>query len=203
MNIDTQVPINNRPSGLGHFNDSIRYEALDYPMLWKCINAMKLKSNDVAIEIGCGRGRTLCAMARQRLKKVVGIELDEALTQSARGNIRRMRGSRSPVEAICADAAFYDFSEGTAFYMFHPFGAATMRTVLSRIHESLQKSPRSIRLVYVNPVHEAVLEEMPWLQRTGTVQSKLFRMRASLWEGGLAARRVDSRQEQQTAGESA
>ena len=62
-----------------------------------------------------------------------------------------------------------DYDEATAVYMFHPFGAVTLRAVMKRIEETLSEHSRRVRLAYVNPVHEGVLrvdEEQAAVQLT-------------------------------------
>ena len=192
LRVDTRVPSANDPSGKGHFSDSHYYDALDYPLLWSYLRQLNLKPEDVAIEIGCGLGRALCALARWPVKKCIGIELSEELAEGARRNIEMMRGRRAPVEVIAGDAAFVDYSQGTAFYLFNPFGPTTMRIVLDRIRQSMLANPRPIRILYVNPVCEEVFKATPWLRQSKVVKYKLFRTAASLWESVDEAQQTNS-----------
>ena len=165
----------------GHFKDSNHYEPLDYPFLFKCIGALELKADDVVYEIGCGMGRVVCVMARRRVARCVGIELSDELAARARQNVASMRGRKSPVDVHALDATFADYSDGTAFYIFNSFGPTTLAAVLDRIRDTLRDNPRPIRVLYVNPIHEDVLESAGWLGRSLQLRSKWFRMQASLW----------------------
>jgi precorrin-6B methylase 2 len=165
----------------GHFRDSNHYEPLDYPFLFKCIRAMELKEDDVVYEIGCGMGRVVCVLARRRVARCVGIELSDELAARARQNVASMRGRKSPVDVHALDATFADYSDGTAFYIFNSFGPTTLAAVLDRIRDTLRQNPRLIRVLYVNPIHEDVLESARWLRRSRQLRSKWFRMQASLW----------------------
>lgn len=187
LRIDTSEEEPVSASGSGTFGDSHYYSALDYPLLWRYLGVLRLQPDDVAVEIGSGLGRALCAMARYRVKKCIGVEFSPKLVERARENVRHLRGRRSPVELIASDAAFVDYSEGTAFYLFNPFGETTMRVVLERIHESVRAKPRRVRLLYVNPVHEDVFEAASWLTKTRTLESRVFNTTASLWENLPAA----------------
>ena len=187
LRIDTSEEEPRTASGAGAFGDSNYYSALDYPLLWRYLAEIELKPDDVAFEIGCGLGRALCAIARWRVRKVVGVEFSERLAVRARENVARLRGRRSPVEVLAADAAFVDYTEGTVFYLFNPFGPTTMQIVLDRIHESVRSNPRRVRLLYVNPVHEDVFERATWLRKTRSLDSRVFRTRATLWEHAPAA----------------
>jgi SAM-dependent methyltransferase len=146
IDTDAHAPVD-APGG-GHFADSNDYAALDYPLVAMSIAAMDLRPDDVVYEIGCGLGRVLCVMARQRVRKCVGVELSPALAAGARLNLSRVRGRRAAaVQVIAGDAAFVDYGEATAIYMFNPFGQTTMAAVLERIGASLQAAPRRIRIM--------------------------------------------------------
>jgi hypothetical protein len=111
----------------------------------------------------------------------VGIELSAELAEQARQNIAAMRGARSPVHVVTGDAAIADYDEGNVFFMFHPFGPSTMGVTLDRIHASIERRPRSVRLMYVNPVHEDVLEASGWLTCRERLRSRWFNTFASYW----------------------
>ena len=165
----------------GHFKDSNHYEPLDYPFLFKCLGALELKEDDVVYEIGCGMGRVVCVMARRRVARCVGIELSAELAARARQNVASMRGRKSPVDVHALDATFADYSDGTVFYIFNSFGPTTLAAVLERIRDTLRRNPRSMRIIYVNPMHEEVFESSRWLRRARHLRSKWFRMQANLW----------------------
>ena len=166
----------------GVHRDSNWYEPINYILLGKCLRALQLQEQDVVFDIGCGLGRVVCVLARRRIKKCVGIDLDEQFVALARANVEGMRGRRSPVEVLAIDAALADYDEGTAFYLFNSFGAATMSAVIERIHASVLRSPRPIRIIYVNPMQNHVFESAGWLRRRQDVRSPLYEMRATLWD---------------------
>ena len=165
----------------GVHRDSNWYEPVNYILLEKCLAALRLREDDVVFDIGCGLGRVLCVLARRRLRRCVGIDLDERLVALARANVAAMRGRRSPVDVLHGDAALADYDEGTAFYLYNSFGAATMSAVLERIHDSVVRRPRPIRIVYVNPMQNHVLAAAGWLRRCPDVRSPWYEMRAALW----------------------
>ena len=184
LNIRTAGAWGDRSIGQGYFGDGRHYEPLDYPLLARCLKALELKEDDTVFEIGCGMGRVVCLLARRRIRKCVGIELSEELAGRARANVAALRGRRSPVEILAADAAFADYSEGTAFYLFNSFGPRTLETVLERIRATLDGNPRRVRFVYVNPFHDDVFEAAGWLRYAGAVRSRWFKTHASCWVSG-------------------
>ena len=166
----------------GVHRDSNWYEPINYILLSRCLKALDPRPDDVVFDIGCGLGRVLCVLGRRRLKKVVGIDISEEFTSLARRNVDAVRGRCSPVEVLTADAALADYSEGTAFYIYNSFGPATLAAVLERIRAGAAANPRRVRILYVNPMHNHVLEAAHWLRRLPDVRSPWYEMRATLWE---------------------
>lgn len=139
---------------------------LTYRSTRAVLDAMRLRPRDVFFDIGCGKGRVLCCAAQVPLRRVVGIEMNPEAAAAARANSARMRGRRAPVQVIEGDARKADYTDGTAFYLFNPFGADVLRAVLERIRATLDYNPRSVRFAYTYPRHEFVLEGCGWLQLT-------------------------------------
>jgi len=165
------------------FPDSVHYEAPDYVRLWLTIRHLVLRSEDVVYEVGCGMGRVLCIFARRRVRRVIGIEICPELAKIASQNASRVRGSKSPVEVRVADAADTSYDEGTIYFFFNPFGAETLACVLEQIRESLVLKPRAVRIVYMHPIHEAVLEQTGWLRCICRIKHLAFCSGTSIWEG--------------------
>jgi predicted RNA methylase len=182
LNISTINPPGKRFSLDTRNADPVPYEAVDYVLLQQYMRPVRLTSNDVVFDVGCGMGRVLCLFARRDVRKCIGIEFDRELAQIAVSNSRSLRGRRAPVEIRCCDAIEADYSEGTVYWMFNPFGEATMRQVLSRIQQSLEKSPRRVQLAYINPKHEDLVVELKTFACIAREQSPFFRTYgASYW----------------------
>ena len=163
------------------FGDGVPFAALDYVAIHRCLKSVELRPSDVFVDIGCGNGRVLCLAARRRVRKCVGIEYRPALARQAVRNARSLRGRRCPIEIIAHDAADSDFSEGTVFWMFNPFGEQTMRRVTERIIASQRSHPRRVRLIYVRPLHAPMLRTLGFIH-TGTVLLPSFNAgTASCW----------------------
>jgi predicted RNA methylase len=136
--------------------------------------------NEVFYDLGSGKGRILCVMARRPFKKVVGVELLESLCEVAKRNAIHMRGRKAPIEIYCEDAARADLSDGTVYCMFNPFGITTLREVIEHIKSSLSTNPRGITIVYYNAVHEDILRSCEWLQMSYVFHTATGR-RVSFW----------------------
>ncbi|MBI5819527.1 MAG: class I SAM-dependent methyltransferase [Verrucomicrobia bacterium] len=137
--------------------DATRYEAVPYWLLKRIVQVVKPCPEDVFFDIGCGKGRALAMFALCPIRKCVGVEIDPALAQVAERNAASLKGRVASIEIRTENAAETDYSLGTIYFMFNPFGAATLAAVLKQIRESLAKQPRKICVVYYNPLHLDVL----------------------------------------------
>jgi precorrin-6B methylase 2 len=162
-----------------HADNNI-YLAPDYWCVYKVARILKVKPNDVFYDIGCGMGRILCVVARRNIRKCVGVELFEDLCEIARSNALRLRGRKAPIEIICADAAVADLSEGTIYYIYNSFGIETLRDVLENIRTSISQSPRGIKIVYYNSVHEAFFQSCEWLEKFDSFNT-FTRRKVTFW----------------------
>ncbi len=148
----------------GVYGDNEAYSTINYWFIRKIINVVGPAPDDVFYDLGCGMGRVLCMFARKRLAGCVGVEYSLDRYAQCVSNTMSLKGRRSPVEVRHEDAATTDLSDGTLFYLFNPFGPSTLRAVLDNIKRSLVTRPRTIRIVYVNPVCRDVMESCGWLR---------------------------------------
>ncbi len=143
--------------------DNNYYESPDYVYVRRIARSFINPENEVFYDIGCGKGRILCVMAQKPFKRVVGIDLFEGLCEDARANAGRLRGRKAPITIRCEDAAKADISDGTVYFMFNPFGPATMQDVLENMRQSLVTRPRQITIIYYNAAHANILRSSGWL----------------------------------------
>jgi len=154
--------------------DCFLYDTIDYRLISQVLDRLQLRPYDVAYELGCGLGRIVCVLARQRIHRSIGIELSPALARRAEQNITTLRGRRAEAEIRVQDAAEANYDDGTVFVLFNPFGGRILGAVLERIHDSLQRSPRSMRIAYINPRRDFLMEQAAWLRGTGSLDSAWF-----------------------------
>jgi cyclopropane fatty-acyl-phospholipid synthase-like methyltransferase len=143
--------------------DSVHYATMHYSTIGHILKHLELRSDDVFVDIGSGKGRVLCCAARYPVERVIGVDISPAFCAAARENTTRMRGRRAPVEVFAAPAAEFDYSDATVLYLFDPFGAATLAPLLDKIDAERR---RDVRIAYANPTHRDVFERQPWLERT-------------------------------------
>jgi cyclopropane fatty-acyl-phospholipid synthase-like methyltransferase len=145
--------------------EHIYYGPTPYRTILQTLDSLRLSRSDIVVDLGCGKGRVLCCASRYDVRAVIGVEDTAELCEIAELNLRRMRGRIAPWKIVRGKAEDYDYADGTVFYMFHAFGPRTLGIMLDRLKTGLRSNPRSVRIVYVNPKHEKVLEGADWLER--------------------------------------
>jgi SAM-dependent methyltransferase len=174
--------------GEPRFDDACEYEAVHYGLFGRFIAPLAPAATDVVYDVGCGLGRTLCVFARRNVKECIGIELSPELAAVAAENGRRLRGRASEITVRVEDAATADYSRGTIYVFFNPFGEKTMQAALDRIRADVEASPRTVRVLYWNPMSEEVLESSGWLRLFARKKTLMSRLTASYWTNeGVAA----------------
>ena len=123
------------------------------------------------VDFGSGRGRVLLFASEISFKQVIGVEFSEELHVSAVENITRATHVRKCriVQPVHADATKYQLPEGPlVLYFFDPFRDEVMLQVLSNIKQSYLARQRKIYVMYLAPVHEAMVMETGVFKRVPT-----------------------------------
>jgi predicted RNA methylase len=108
------------------------------------------------LDLGCGKGLTLILARMEGFGRIIGVELDPSVAAAARGNVARWR-SGDAIEVVEADAVGFPLpAEPCVLYLYNPFGSQTMEAVARAVETSLDRRPRPLFVVYVNPVHQGV-----------------------------------------------
>lgn len=119
------------------------------------------------VDYGSGKGRVLFAAAAFPFKKVVGVEISQALHEVAELNLQRYRGAelQTGIELWSGDARKYPLPDGDLIlHMYHPFGPDILKEMLKRIAaEGLARQSRRILVPYLFSigVSKAVFREFP------------------------------------------
>jgi len=144
------------------------YVAAPYSCIDAGLAAAGVKPGDGFLDYGCGKGRVVCVAATHPFSRVFGIEMRPELVDLAEQNLGRLRGRKSGhAEIVTGDATAYAVPDDvTVIVMFNPFTRNVMRQTLDRVRESLDRKPRGLRVVYMNPREdEDLLAERDWLER--------------------------------------
>ena len=123
------------------------------------------------IDLGSGKGRTLLMASDYPFRRIVGVERLPALHQAARENLAKYENSSQQcfaIQAICGDAIEFPFpDEPILLFLFNPFPESGLRRVIGNLERSLLAHPRTVFVLYHNPLLEHVLSESAALEKIG------------------------------------
>jgi 16S rRNA G966 N2-methylase RsmD len=146
--------------GLDH-PERLHYEPSEWRTLRRILRDDEVAPSDVFLDFGSGMGRMVLEAARYPFKRVIGVELAEQLNGVARRNVEsnRVRLRCEQIELVTSDAASFDIPDDVSVvYMGNPFQGNTFRAVIQRLLESVDRSPRRLRMIYFEPVERETLD---------------------------------------------
>ena len=139
------------------------------PLIFRsALDSFKIPREGVFVDYGSGKGRVLMLSVLSGFHRTVGIEFAPDLCRVAEHNLDKFRartGMQFEALVLNVDAACYKVNDDECvFFLFNPFDGEVLEQVLRNIRYSLQHKPRSIHIIYANPVHRQVLDNDPfWL----------------------------------------
>jgi hypothetical protein len=131
------------------------------------------------IDLGSGKGRTLMMASEYSFQRIIGVELLPELNRVACENLRVFKSEKQrcfAIESVCGDAREFEFPlEPTVLYLFNPLPEAGLATVIRSLEASAKNHPRTVIVLYHNPIQEQLLTESRVLKKTGgTHQFSVF-----------------------------
>lgn len=139
-----------------------RYKASPWLVLRRILPKREVCRHDVFLDLGSGMGRVVLQATQYPFRRVIGVELSEELTRIARQNVSRnvSRQRCGSVSLVCADVVHYEISDDvTVVFLGNPFAGSIFDHVVHALLESVDRIPRTVRIIYFNPVEEAKLLE--------------------------------------------
>lgn len=151
------------------------YQPTDAALFHEMLEALRQQAGDfhnfVFIDLGSGKGRTLLMASDYPFRRIVGVELLPTLHQIAQENLGKYHSGKQKcfaLESICADAVRFAFpAEATVLFLFHPLPESGLRRVIDNLEQSLQTHPRSVYVLYHNPLLGHVLNKSAVLTKIG------------------------------------
>jgi hypothetical protein len=130
----------------------------DYDDLAILFGEADVRPDDVIVDVGCGKGRSLnWLLAHHPQNRLIGIEIDPAICAQTAKRLRRFE----QLTIRCGDATTMLPPEGTLFYLFNPFD----ESVMVRFRDALAAARADIasrtRIVYYNWKALHVFEDDP------------------------------------------
>jgi SAM-dependent methyltransferase len=135
------------------------------------------------IDVGSGKGRVLLMAADYPFHRVLGVELLPALHRVAQANLRAYKSESQrcfALETVAADARGFAFPVAPiVLYLFNPLPEAALIEMMANLERSLDENPRTVYVLYHNPLLEHVLAgHWGFQQIVGGHQYSIFRTRA-------------------------
>ena len=117
--------------------------------------AIPITARQHFMDVGCGKGRALCIAAYHSYKKVTGIDFSKEFCNEAEKNLAVTRQKIPDLQSkiINNDAFYFEIpTDVDCIFMFNPFDEIIMSGVAENILESFEINPRTITLIYANPM---------------------------------------------------
>ncbi len=151
--------------------EPVHYESSGNSYLGKVLKSQGINSNDSIIDFGCGKGGAVLYMNKFPFKKIVGVEYSKSIFDQAKRNINKCK--RSNITIVNKDAQEYkDIDNFNYIYFYNPFGKSVFINVLENIEHSIKQNPRSIKIIYKNPIHHEIIEEKGLFKMTGEYETE-------------------------------
>jgi SAM-dependent methyltransferase len=127
------------------------------PSLEVVLDSLNISEKDALLDMGCGKGGAMITLAKYPFRRIDGVEICPSLIEIAQHNLGRLNCLRGTITQ-CDAAEYTHFDAYNFLYMFNPFPAVVMDSVLQNLRPSLQRVPRKVTLIYNNPVcHDTVI----------------------------------------------
>lgn len=120
-------------------------------ILKKYFEETHIDGEDSIIDIGCGKGKMIAEFSKYPFGRIGGLEYEKELLDICKRNLAIMHVYR--VDLYLGDAQNFDFYDKyNYFYLFNPFHGYIMDGFIDKLIESIDNKPRTIRVIYFNPV---------------------------------------------------
>ncbi len=111
------------------------YVPYSYSGVFSALKHVGLGRHDTFVDLGSGLGRAVYAAASLGATSI-GVEINPSLVEGALKNLSSCRLNREHISFESMSAEEYGHDNTTVLYMFNPFGAGTMETVISKLAAS-------------------------------------------------------------------
>lgn len=168
----------------------MHYVPSSYKDVFAVLDRAGVAPDDVVTDLGCGLGRVVFAAAYRGAARVEGVELIPSLIAAAEANLAASRLKHRDIRFHAGNALDHNLSGASLLYLFHPFGPEILGEVMEKARDDRRSaaSRRPLRIAYVNPVGESILNEAGWLRPAGDMPprhqwfSNSLHYRTAFWE---------------------
>ena len=148
------------------------YQPTEPALFHEMLSSLKINFPEFTfIDLGSGKGRVLLMAAEYPFSRVRGVELLPELNRVAEQNLREFKSEKQKcfnLQTECGDARGFVFpSEPAVIYLFNPLPEPGLIDVVGNLERSLMQTPRTVFVLYHNPLLEHVLTKSVVLRRIG------------------------------------
>jgi SAM-dependent methyltransferase len=121
--------------------------------------------DDVLLDLGCGAGRAVLVAALLPFRRAIGVEINARMIEQAQRNARTFRSRhRAKIELLRANLNEFGLRDDvTVLFSYNTLNKESFERWMDSVLSSLDRAPRRLRLVYMNPVlHEVLIESGRW-----------------------------------------
>ncbi len=114
------------------------------------------------IDIGCGKGRAMCVAAYMGATNITGIDFSKEFCEQSKKNLATVKQQFPCLKynILNNDAFYYEIpTDADCIFMFNPFDDVIMSGVIENIEISQEENPRSITIIYANPMEKHLFLE--------------------------------------------
>jgi SAM-dependent methyltransferase len=169
LGVDTEGFIVLHSLGIDSIAD---YDPTDYRSLIVALNRVAINSErDAFLDFGCGKGRVVVIAATYPFKRVIGIDFVPEMVAAAEENIRRAAKKLRCKEVVLytQDIAAFSVPKDVTV-TFVNVGADLLPTVIHKLHESLEATPRKVTIFFKKQQWvENLFETCGWVRVRGEV----------------------------------
>lgn len=134
------------------------YAPINWLDLQQIFSHYQISDQDIFLDLGCGKGRALFCAYKFPFKKIIGVEISPLLFNIAQKNLKKFKHSQNRIKILHCDAQFFMIPDDVTFiFLFNPFKKNVFLKVIDNIKESINRSPRTLRLIYCAPEHADLL----------------------------------------------
>jgi cyclopropane fatty-acyl-phospholipid synthase-like methyltransferase len=145
-----------------HGDGNLHYAPASWRILDRWLPRETVDADDVLLEAGCGKGRLVFIAARNYpFKRVIGLEFSPELVAIAQRNIDRNRRRLrcKDVQLVIADAREWPIPDDvTVVTLYNSFTGEVFDRFIEQMLASVERRPRTIRLLYLNATQQRALE---------------------------------------------
>jgi SAM-dependent methyltransferase len=156
-----------------HFS---KYEPLNYYTSGRLLNYLQPSDfNTGFLDVGCGKGRLMAMAAAYGFSDIYGIDFSKQLCDTAAKVCSTIKNKypNTSFDIEYADARYYNIPDQIGvIFLFNPFDGEVMIEFIKRVHESLERKNRPLKILYANP-----LFKQQWLDAGFTETESFVKLR--------------------------